>query len=465
MHFAGLSCDGYEADPGNERAVNDALEQTITGAVPKTSSTHTCRAASSSSSISRRELSTSDEIAISMSLTVRDAAFGGTTSKTNITNQAQKSLAESAASGALITAILENAPSGSSLLFASVYPHAPPTSLPTASPTGNRLDLYDSFGIPHNWESFANTFLAFSTLFTFGFATFVFASKKESSNGSSSAEGDSPSRNSTRRASNTQPVSTGSDKGVKERLLLCVKAAPAAIQKVAVVAFPAVKEYYAEILTITFATMDLISDFLFAVQCIYWSREPNLESDEEDYISPSMGTVGFLALGWVLVCVIMNATFIWRLHDKWDQATMDKEGMYKYGAVVLLMGFGLDAMTMLPWKKKRANDSYPTEGGVFYSLVSKLVEDIPQFIFQGTAMAILSSNPITEAHAFSSVSATCLITSIISFAHAALTKCLMISGGNNKVEPAGVVQVQTAQPANVPIVQPQAFVASSSSSA
>jgi len=367
MHFAGLSCDEYEADPGNERAVNQALEQTITGAVPNSSSSHTCRAASSSSS-SRRKLFTSDEIGLSVSLTVRDAAFGGTTSKANITNKARDSFAELAASGDLIRAIVENAPAGSSLLFASIYPHAPPTSSPTPNPTGERLTLKDSLGIPRHWESSANYFLGFTSVFTFGFATFVFASKKDENDGLSEVT----------------------------------------FAAVAKVAFAAVVKHYAEILTITFGVMDLISDFLFAVQCIYWSFEPNLENDEgeEDYyIAPAMSAVGYFALGWVLVCMFMNAIFIYQLSGEWDRDKMEEEGMYKYGAVVLLMGFGLDAMTMLPWKETRRHgyDNYPEGSGVFFSLISKVVEDIPQFIFQGIAMVILSSNPITQEHAFSSV--------------------------------------------------------------
>lgn len=430
MHFAGLSCDEYEADLGNERAVNQALELVITGAVPNSSSPHTCRAASSSNS--RRELFTSDEIGISMRLTVRDAAFGGTTSKTNITNKAQDSFTESAASGDLIRAIVENAPAGSFLNFASVYPHAPPTSLPTASPTGDRLDTSDSFGIPRGWESFANLFLAFFSIFTFGFATFVFASKEDAS-----------------------PISkddTFELKCIPEWLRnggCCSCSCSCVLNKIvaiADVAFKAVKKNYPEILPVTFGTMDLISDLLFAVQCIYWSKEPNLANDDEDYIAPAMSIVGYVSLSWVLVCVCMNGIFIFRLRDKWDQEKMNSEGMYKYGAVLFLTLFGLDAMTMLPWgSEKRLHDSFPQGDGVKYSLYSKLVEDIPQFIFQGAAMVILSSNPITAAHAFSSVSATCLIISIISFAHASLTKLLMLQDEEKRPQRVSPAPTQRAQ--------------------
>ena len=156
LHMTGLTCAEYGAI--EEAAVNDALLLTILGA--KSFASHECADAASRR---RRRLLQASSVTITTDATVRDAAYGDGTSKSDIADEAQSAVQEAAASGELGAAIVDAASAldpTSPLLGVELSTTLPPTPAPT------RVDN-------NAWEVGSLSFLALNAVCIVGFSVYM----------------------------------------------------------------------------------------------------------------------------------------------------------------------------------------------------------------------------------------------------------------------------------------------------
>jgi hypothetical protein len=140
LHMTGIACADYGAV--EEAAVNVALLGTVPGAMAFAS--HAC----SDESRRRRRLLQASSVTITTDATVRDAAYGDDASESDIAGGAQSALAESAASGALGAAIVEQAAAldpTSPLRAVALSATLPPTPAPTAGDEGEGRTIAPTF--------------------------------------------------------------------------------------------------------------------------------------------------------------------------------------------------------------------------------------------------------------------------------------------------------------------------------